>query len=62
MAKIVFFYETAKHFSKNVTKEKEAQFNTEPLSGDYAVFNISGITGMAPFWVQTKALTATAVL
>ena len=64
MAKIVFFCETAKLFPENVSKgqKKEAQRDTEPLNGDYTVFSLSGITGMAPFWVQTKALTWTAVL
>ena len=63
MAKIKKFCETAKLFPKNVTKDKkEVQRNTEPLSEYYTVLSLSGITGMAPFCVQTKALTWTAVL
>ena len=64
MAKIRIFCETAKLFPENVSKgqKKEAQHEAEPLNGNYTVLNLSGITGMAPFWVQTKALTWTAVL
>ena len=48
--------------AKNQTNSATPSTVSRYLFGVFYCFNFSGTTGIAPFWVQTKALTATAVL